>query len=68
MNVNRWRGQFGQPAIDEAELAKLPKLALFDFDAVRVEVEGAFTTMSGEKREASSSSVSSPTPPATDLR
>jgi hypothetical protein len=51
MNVNRWRGQFGQPAIDEAELVKLPTLPLFGFPAVRVEVEGDFTTMSGEKRE-----------------
>jgi hypothetical protein len=51
VNVNRWRGQFGQPAIDEAGLAKLPTLPLFGFQAVRVEVEGDFTTMSGEKRE-----------------
>lgn len=51
MNVNRWRGQFGQPAIDEAGLVKLPTLPLFGFPAVRVEVEGDFTTMGGEKRE-----------------
>ena len=50
-NVNRWRNQFGAPPIDDAELAKLPRLALFGQPAVRVEVDGTFTTMAGEKRE-----------------
>jgi hypothetical protein len=50
-NVNRWRNQFGAPPVDDAELAKLPRLALFGQPAVRVEVDGTFTTMAGEKRE-----------------
>jgi hypothetical protein len=50
-NVNRWRNQFGAPPIDDAELAKLPRLTLFGKPAVRVEVDGTFTTMAGEKRE-----------------
>jgi len=50
-NVNRWRNQFGAPPLDDAGLAKLPRLTLFGQEAVRVEVDGDFTTMAGEKRE-----------------
>lgn len=41
-NVNRWRGQFGQSPLSEAELAALPRVPLFGVDAVRVRMDGTF--------------------------
>ena len=41
-NVNRWRGQFGQPSLSDAELAALPRVTLFGVDAARVRMDGAF--------------------------
>ena len=44
VNVNRWRGQFGAPALDDAAIESLPKQKLLGFDGLRVEVEGTFST------------------------
>lgn len=44
VNVNRWRGQLGAPALDAAALEKLPTQKLFGIDGVKVEVEGTFST------------------------
>jgi hypothetical protein len=44
VNVNRWRGQFGAPPLDAAAVAALPKQKLLGIEAVRVEVEGTFST------------------------
>ncbi|HPF13236.1 MAG: hypothetical protein H6830_05155 [Planctomycetes bacterium] len=41
-NVNRWRRQFGLPAIDSTELANLPQQPLFGVPGVRVACEGTF--------------------------
>lgn len=41
-NVNRWLKQFGSPAIDEAELAKLPILTLAGAPGVLVNAEGDY--------------------------
>ncbi|MDA7921922.1 hypothetical protein N9B73_09210 [Verrucomicrobiales bacterium] len=41
-NVNRWRGQFKANPLTEAEIAALPKLALFRQPATLVEVDGPF--------------------------
>lgn len=44
VNVNRWRGQFGAPALDAAAVEKLPTQKLLGIDGVKVEVEGTFST------------------------
>ncbi|MSR47032.1 MAG: hypothetical protein EXS13_08200 [Planctomycetes bacterium] len=46
-NVNRWRGQMGQPPLDAAGVAALPKRLLMGLDGVLVELEGDFTAMGG---------------------
>lgn len=47
-NINRWVGQMGQPALDEAAIAALPKIALLGQQAPLVESAGDFTNMRGE--------------------
>jgi hypothetical protein len=41
-NVNRWRKQFGQPPLDQAAIAALPRQELYGIDATLVEVEGDY--------------------------
>jgi hypothetical protein len=48
-NVNRWRGQMGQPPVDDAAIAALPKKPLMGAEAYYVEVEGNYTGMSGDQ-------------------
>jgi hypothetical protein len=48
VNVNRWvKDQFGNPPLDEATFAALPKHTLLGRDAVLVHAEGAFGGMGG---------------------
>lgn len=49
-NVNRWRGQMGLAALDEAAVAALPQQKLLGLDAVRLDLEGNFAGMGGEAR------------------
>jgi len=49
-NVNRWRGQMGLAAIDEAAIAALPRQSLLGLDAVQLDLEGDFGGMGGESR------------------
>jgi len=44
-NVNRWRGQMGQPAYTPEELANLPKKPFLGRDSVFVDFEGDFKGM-----------------------
>ncbi len=46
-NVNRWRDQMGQPAIDQKAVDALPLKPLFGNDAIFVDVGGDFTGMMG---------------------
>ncbi|MEO0649850.1 MAG: hypothetical protein AAFZ65_04145 [Planctomycetota bacterium] len=48
-NVNRWRNQVGLPDLSPAELAALPRQPFLDGDAVRVDFEGTFSGMSGDR-------------------
>lgn len=48
-NINRWRSeQMGQPPIDEAGLASLPRVRILGVDAVQVECDGTFQGMGGD--------------------
>ncbi|MDZ4859261.1 MAG: hypothetical protein SGI88_09760 [Candidatus Hydrogenedentes bacterium] len=49
-NVNRWRGQMGLGAIDDAAVAALLKKPLLGMDATYVEVEGVYGGMSGQQQ------------------
>ena len=49
-NVNRWRGQMGLAAIDDAAVAALPRQSLLGLEAVRLDLEGSFAGMSGDAR------------------
>ncbi|HZV00120.1 MAG TPA: hypothetical protein VFF73_25610 [Planctomycetota bacterium] len=47
-NVNRWRAtQFGQPPLDDAAIAALPKVKVFGQDAPLVEVSGTYKDAQG---------------------
>ena len=48
-NVDRWRKQMSLPPEGEAGVATLPRHPMLGRDAVRVELEGAFVSMSGDK-------------------
>ena len=48
-NVNRWRGEMGQPPIDAAGVAALPRTTLLGAPAIRTDLTGSFTGMSGQK-------------------
>jgi len=49
-NINRWLGQVGNPQLDAAGLAALPRLDVLGTQAILVEVSGTFRGMSGEER------------------
>lgn len=51
-NINRWVGQMGQEALDEAALAALPRIAILGQEAPLVEVGGKFTDMAGAEKDA----------------
>ena len=50
MNLNRWRGQMGQPPLTADELAALPRWPVLGKEAVYIEIQGDYTGMSGEKQ------------------
>lgn len=50
-NVNRWRGQFGQAAQTEGQIAGLPTVKVLGKDSPIVELSGTFTGMGGEGKE-----------------
>lgn len=47
-NVNRWRGQMGHPPMGADEVEALPNLEVLGREARFVELEGSFTSMTGE--------------------
>lgn len=47
-NINRWRGQMGQPALTEAEIDKLPRKKLLGTDSHFVSVDGDFKGVGAE--------------------
>jgi hypothetical protein len=49
-NLNRWRGQMGQAAMDETQLAALPRIACLGQEAPLLLVEGTYTGMGGPAR------------------
>lgn len=51
-NINRWVGQMGQPALDAAAIAALPRIELLGQQAPLVEVGGDFKDMQGEQKQA----------------
>lgn len=46
-NVNRWRGQLGQPPLTPEEIAALPRWPVLGADAAVVEAAGPYTSMGG---------------------
>jgi len=46
-NLNRWRGQMGQPPLDAAAIAALEKLDIAGVPASIIEIEGDYTGMTG---------------------
>lgn len=48
-NVNRWRTQMSQAPLASQEIAALPTLEWFGRPAARVEIDGTWTGMSGDK-------------------
>ncbi len=48
-NVNRWRGLYGMPKLDDASIAALPKIKLLGQDVVLVQAAGDYQDMQGEK-------------------
>ncbi|GMV99699.1 MAG: hypothetical protein AMXMBFR84_08380 [Candidatus Hydrogenedentota bacterium] len=46
-NINRWRGQMGQPAYSPAEIDALPKSTLLGREAVLVSFDGEYSGMGG---------------------
>ena len=51
-NVNRWRGEMGLAPVAAAEVAALPRTSLLGQPAIRVDLSGSFTGMSGQRIEA----------------
>lgn len=47
-NINRWRGQMGQPALTEDEINKLPRKTLLGTDAHFVTIDGDFKGVGAE--------------------
>lgn len=47
-NLNRWRGQLGMPALDDASIAALPKVKLLGQDVPLIEAAGSYTDMQGQ--------------------
>lgn len=50
-NINRWRGQMGQPALSSEEFGELERIDMLGGEGVLVEVSGSFSGMAGEKLE-----------------
>lgn len=50
-NLNRWRGQMGQPGYTADEVAALPKLPVMGKEALYMEAKGTFTAMNGQVLE-----------------
>jgi hypothetical protein len=50
-NINRWRGQMGQPVLDKDAFSKLEQLTVLGKPSPMVDVEGSFTGMTGGKQE-----------------
>ncbi len=48
-NLNRWRGQMGQPPYTAAEIEALPRLDALGVKAVVMSTAGTFTSMDGDK-------------------
>lgn len=51
LNINRWRGQLGQPELSGAEIEALPRVRWLGRDATWVEITGTYQGMSGEHVE-----------------
>ena len=51
LNVNRWRGQMGQPELSPEAIDALARVPLLGREAVWVEIPGTYSGMSGEKVE-----------------
>lgn len=51
-NVNRWRKQMGQTPLSSGEIAALPRVAWFGEASVRIEIDGTWSGMSGDKNGA----------------
>lgn len=49
-NVNRWRQQMGQPALDDASIEALPSIDVLGQRAMLVDIEGDFTGMTGSAK------------------
>ena len=47
-NINRWRGQMGQPALTDAEIEKLPRKSLLGTEAHFVTIDGDFKGVGAE--------------------
>lgn len=50
-NINRWRGQVGQPALTDEEIAKLPRKTLLGAEAHFVSVDGDFKGVGAESAQ-----------------
>jgi len=46
-NLNRWRGQVGQPPLTADEIAALPTINVLGVDATLIQATGPYTDMSG---------------------
>lgn len=46
-NINRWRSQMGQPALDIEEIEALERIPVLEGSAMMIEIEGAFRGMDG---------------------
>ena len=47
-NINRWRGQMGQPALTDADIEKLPRKTLLGTEAHFVTIDGDFKGVGAE--------------------
>ncbi len=47
-NINRWRKQFGVEPVSSDQISQLPQVMVLDKSSLLVEMQGNFTTMSGE--------------------
>lgn len=48
-NLNRWRGQMGQPELTSGEVGQLPRYAVLGSEAVFIEIEGDFVGMGDDR-------------------
>lgn len=51
MNVNRWRGQMGQPPLSEEAIGQLEKITMLGQSVPLLEAKGTFTGMQGGDQE-----------------